>query len=40
MPSKGELECYAGHYLLWKKCIDINEPILLTMLLILWLQRN
>lgn len=28
MPSKGEMGCYASHYLLWQKCIDIDEPIL------------
>ncbi|AFI06150.1 glycosyltransferase family 25 protein [Helicobacter cetorum] len=25
--SLGELGCYASHYLLWKKCIELNEPI-------------
>ncbi|MCG7496794.1 glycosyltransferase family 25 protein [Vibrio sp. Of7-15] len=29
MPSKGELGCYASHYLLWKKCIKMNQPILI-----------
>lgn len=28
MPSKGELGCYGSHYLLWQKCVQINEPIL------------
>ncbi len=23
----GELGCYASHYMLWKKCIELNEPI-------------
>ena len=27
-PSKGELGCYASHYLLWQKCVELNEPIL------------
>ncbi len=25
--SLGELGCYASHYSLWEKCIDLNEPI-------------
>ena len=25
--SGGELGCFASHYLLWKKCVDLNEPI-------------
>lgn len=29
MPSKGELGCYASHYLLWKKSIELNEPVLI-----------
>lgn len=29
MPSKGELGCYASHYLLWKKCVDLDETILI-----------
>lgn len=29
MPSKGELGCYASHYLLWMKCISLNEPIII-----------
>ncbi|MGJ8647764.1 MAG: glycosyltransferase family 25 protein [Marinomonas colpomeniae] len=28
MPSKGELGCYASHYLLWKKCALSNESVL------------
>ncbi|MBF4434721.1 MULTISPECIES: glycosyltransferase family 25 protein [unclassified Vibrio] len=28
MPSKGELGCYASHYLLWKACVELNESIL------------
>ncbi|WP_158120193.1 glycosyltransferase family 25 protein [Vibrio metoecus] len=28
MPSKGELGCYASHYLLWDKCVKLNESIL------------
>ncbi|MGO3408927.1 glycosyltransferase family 25 protein [Marinomonas sp.] len=28
MPSKGELGCYASHYLLWEKSVALNEPIL------------
>lgn len=27
MPSKGELGCYASHYALWVKCIEMGEPI-------------
>ncbi|MCG9584104.1 glycosyltransferase family 25 protein [Vibrio tubiashii] len=27
MPSKGELGVYGSHYLLWQKCIESNEPI-------------
>ncbi|WP_104713083.1 glycosyltransferase family 25 protein [Helicobacter cetorum] len=23
----GELGCYASHYLLWQKCVELNEPI-------------
>ncbi|RBM42825.1 glycosyltransferase family 25 protein [Vibrio tarriae] len=29
MPSKGELGCYASHYLLWQKCIELGEPIVI-----------
>lgn len=25
--SGGELGCWASHYLLWKKCIELNSPI-------------
>ncbi len=28
MPSKGELGVYASHYLLWEKCLKLNEPIM------------
>ncbi|CZF80161.1 Lipooligosaccharide biosynthesis protein lex-1 [Grimontia celer] len=27
MPSKGELGCYASHYALWIKCLEMGEPI-------------
>lgn len=26
--TKGELGCYASHYLLWKKCVELNENII------------
>lgn len=26
--SKGQLACYASHYLLWQKCIELNHPII------------
>lgn len=26
--SKGNKGCFLSHYLLWKKCIELNEPIL------------
>ncbi|MGF1724516.1 glycosyltransferase family 25 protein [Photobacterium nomapromontoriensis] len=26
--SKGQLGCYASHYLLWEKCIELNKPII------------
>lgn len=29
MPMRGELGCYASHYLLWQKCIELNEPIII-----------
>ncbi|MGL4191278.1 MAG: glycosyltransferase family 25 protein [Vibrio sp.] len=29
MPSRGELGCYASHYLLWKMCVELNEPIII-----------
>lgn len=25
----GEKGCYASHYLLWQKCVELNEPILI-----------
>ena len=25
--NKGQLACYASHYLLWQKCVEINHPI-------------
>lgn len=25
--TPGEKGCYASHYLVWKKCVDLNEPI-------------
>lgn len=28
MPSKGELGCYASHFLIWKKCIELDESVL------------
>ncbi|QOQ68755.1 glycosyltransferase family 25 protein [Photobacterium damselae] len=27
--SKGQLGCYASHYLLWQKCVEINKPIII-----------
>ena len=27
-PSKGEMGCYASHYLIWKECVACNEPLL------------
>ncbi|KAB0461002.1 glycosyltransferase family 25 protein [Vibrio kanaloae] len=24
----GEVGCYASHYLIWQKCIELNEPVL------------
>lgn len=27
--SKGQLGCYASHYLLWKKCVELNKPIII-----------
>lgn len=27
--TPGEKGCYASHYLLWEKCIELNEPILI-----------
>ncbi len=28
MPSKGEIGCYASHYSLWIKCIELNQSII------------
>ncbi|MGY5613763.1 glycosyltransferase family 25 protein [Vibrio brasiliensis] len=28
MPSKGEMGCYASHYLIWQKCVSSGESIL------------
>ena len=27
--SKGQIGCYASHYLLWQKCVELGEPILI-----------
>lgn len=27
--AKNEIGCYASHLLLWKRCIDLNEPIVI-----------
>ena len=27
--TQGQLGCYASHFLLWEKCIDLNEPIII-----------
>lgn len=27
MPTRGEMGCYASHYLLWMHCINTNQPI-------------
>lgn len=27
--TPGEKGCYASHYLLWEKCIELNEPIMI-----------
>ena len=27
--SQGQLGCYASHYLLWEKCVELDEPILI-----------
>ncbi|MEH0369200.1 glycosyltransferase family 25 protein [Vibrio mimicus] len=29
MPSKGELGCYASHYLMWQKCAELGESIII-----------
>ncbi|MBU2910369.1 epitope biosynthesis protein [Vibrio splendidus] len=26
--SAGQLGCYASHYLLWEKCVELNQPII------------
>lgn len=26
--TQGQLGCYASHYLLWEKCVKLNEPII------------
>tara|TARA_R110000823_G_scaffold315667_1_gene449309 strand:+ start:5327 stop:6088 length:762 start_codon:yes stop_codon:yes gene_type:complete len=26
--SKGQLGCFASHYLLWQECLQINEPVI------------
>ena len=26
--SPGQLGCYASHYLLWEKCVDLDEPVI------------
>lgn len=27
--SAGQLGCYASHYLLWEKCVELNQPIII-----------
>lgn len=27
MPTNGEIGCYASHYSLWQKCVDMNQPL-------------
>jgi glycosyl transferase, family 25 len=29
MPSKGEAGCYASHYRLWEKCVELNTPMII-----------
>lgn len=29
MPTKGEMGCYASHYMLWVKCLENNEPCII-----------
>ena len=29
MPTKGEMGCYASHYMLWVKCLEKNEPFII-----------
>lgn len=26
--TRGEIACYASHHLMWEKCVELNEPIL------------
>ncbi len=26
--TKGQIGCYASHYLLWQKCVELNKPII------------
>jgi len=26
--NKGQLGCYASHYLLWERCVELNKPII------------
>lgn len=28
-PLKGEIGCYASHFSLWEKCLELNEPIII-----------
>ena len=28
LPSNGELGCFASHRLLWRRCVEIDEPVL------------
>lgn len=27
--TKGQIGCYASHYLLWEKCVELNKPIII-----------
>lgn len=27
MPTNGEIGCYASHYSLWQKCVDMGQPL-------------
>lgn len=27
MPTRGEIGCYGSHYLLWLRCVSLNQPI-------------
>lgn len=29
MPSRGEVGCYASHYSLWLKCLELGKPIII-----------